>query len=148
MALFQTEWERICRIMPANKLFDKTLLERWKGLTTIVEIESKVTIGDKTSVSFRYFISDEDITNARYYNNLARSHWSIENQLHWHLDVNFKEDTSRARKGFAPQNLSLMRKIALQGIANYKDKRSIAKRMFKACLSDEYLLNLIKTCKF
>lgn len=56
---------------------------------------------------------------------LARGHWSIENLLHWHLDVNFMEDAARARKGFAAHNLSLIRKMALQIVRNYNDKKSI-----------------------
>ena len=92
--------------MSANNLWDKALLERWKGLKTIIEIESKVTTGSKETVNYRYYRSEEKVLDAAYYYKLARGHWGIENQLHWHLDVNFKEDTSRARKGFAPQNLS------------------------------------------
>ena len=49
--------------------------------------------------------------------------------LHWHLDVTFLEDASRARKGNAAQNLSLIRKLALQVVKNYSDKRSIRKRL-------------------
>lgn len=51
--------------------------------------------------SVRHYISDEDHPHAAYYAMLARGHWGIENQLHWHLDETFKEDACRARKGFA-----------------------------------------------
>jgi predicted transposase YbfD/YdcC len=73
---------------------------------------------------------------------LVRGHWSIENPLHWHLDVSFKEDNSRARKGNAPKNLSALRKLALQIIKEYNDKLSLKKRRLKAAYQIEYLSNL------
>jgi hypothetical protein len=59
------------------------------------------------------------------------------------LDVTFKEDTCRARKGFAPQNLSVIRKLALQIIANAKDKFSLKKRLYRAALDIKYMKKLI-----
>ncbi|MEN7549185.1 ISAs1 family transposase [Rapidithrix thailandica] len=53
------------------------------------------------------------VASAEIFNHLIWSHWQIENQLHWVLDVNFGEDRSRIRKGYADQNFSLIRKVAL-----------------------------------
>ena len=141
---------RTCRIMPADRIEDKEVLAKWPKLSTIVELESEVTQKktNETTVTKRYYISDEDFPKAAYYNMLARGHWTIENLLHWHLDVTFLEDASRARKGFAAQNLSLIRKLALQVVRNYNDKRSIRKRLFKASLNAEYMAELIKNYKF
>ena len=74
---------------------------------------------------------------------LARGHWSIENQLHWNLDVTFKEDACRARKGNAARNLSAIRKIAMQIVKRHTDKRSIKKRLFRAALSQDYLTEML-----
>ncbi|MBQ9556798.1 MAG: transposase, partial [Muribaculaceae bacterium] len=66
----------------------------------------------------------------------------------WHLDVTFKEDASRARKGYAPQNLSMIRKIALQAVKAHPDKRSVRKRLFLASLDDDYLMEMAQNVKF
>jgi predicted transposase YbfD/YdcC len=60
----------------------------------------------------RYYINDDEGFSAVYYKSLARGRWDIENHLHWHLDITFKENNSRARKDNAPENLSTMRKLA------------------------------------
>lgn len=85
---------------------------------------------------------------ARDFGLLARGHWSIENQLHWNLDVTFKEDASRSRKGYAAQNLSAIRKLALQVVKGYNDKRSLRKRRFRAALSQDYLMEMLLSAKF
>jgi predicted transposase YbfD/YdcC len=79
----------------------------------------------------RHYISDEAEEKATYDNALVRGHWSIENQLHCHLDVTFKEDACRAGEGNAPENLSTIRKLALQIISNTKDKHSLKKDSIK-----------------
>ena len=70
---------------------------------------------------------------------LGRSHWSIENQLYWNLDVN----ACRAKKKYTAQNLSAIRNQALLVIKGQNDKRSIRKRHFRASLSQDYLLELL-----
>ena len=136
---------RRCRIAEAGQMWDREVLARWPGLRTLVEVTSEVTdkgTGD-AATTVRHYISDEDFPRAAYYAMLARGHWGIENQLHWHLDVTFSEDASRARKGYAAQNLSMIRKIALQTVKAHNDKRSIRKRLFQAALSQEYLKELV-----
>lgn len=138
---------RDCRILDVSAIEDEDVSARWPGLKTLVEITSTVDYGKHTSVTVRRYISDEDFPKAAYFNMLARGHWSIENQLHWNLDVTFKEDAARARKGYAAQNLSAMRKLALQIVKSHTDKRSIKKRLFRAALSQEYLRELLLNAK-
>jgi predicted transposase YbfD/YdcC len=71
-------------------------------------------------------------------------HWGIENHLYWHLDVTFKEDACVAREGYAPLNLSILRKFALQILSAQKDKLSLKKRQYKAALDVLYLKKIIK----
>jgi Transposase len=74
---------------------------------------------------------------------LARGHWAIENNLHWHLDITFGEDQCRARNGHAPENLATIRKLALQIISSADDRMSLKKRQYKAALDTEYIKKLI-----
>ena len=73
-----------------------------------------------------------------------RAHWGIENRLHWHLDVTFREDHCRARKAYAAQNLNAIRKLTLAIVSQRKDKLSIRKRLFTAALNIDYLKELLK----
>ena len=85
---------------------DKEIFGRWKNLRTLVCVETErvhVSEGGRTEVQTRYYISDEDFPLAQYYGELARGHWGIENGLHRHLDVTFKEDKCRARKRMPPR---------------------------------------------
>ena len=139
--------ERTCRISGAENIEDEDVRGRWPGLRTIVEVTSRVTSGESVTTSVRHYISDEDYPKAAYYAMLARGHWGIENQLHWHLDVTFHEDACRARKGFAAQNLSTVRKLALQIVKSHNDKKSIRKRIFRAALSQDYLFDMLLNAK-
>ena len=138
---------RDCRIVDAEWIEDKEVLNRWPGLKTLVEITSTVDYGEHVARTTRLYISDEDYPKAAYFNMLARAHWSIENQLHWNLDVTFLEDACRARKGFAAINLSTIRKLALQVVKEHKDKSSLRKRRFKGSLSNDYLMDLLTRAK-
>ena len=96
----------------------------------------------------RYYISDEDFPSAAYYGALARGHWAVENGLHWHLDVTFREDHCRARKDNAAQNLSLLRKLALQVAKATCDRLSLRKRLVRASMDKDYLRTLLKNYGF
>lgn len=134
---------RKCSILPAKKFLSEPLLAKWAEVNTIVQVKSSRQINDHNSEETRYYISNESETNPLYYNKLARGHWSIENQLHWHLDVTFKEDNCRVREGNAPENLSLLRKLALQMMTQMDDKLSIQKRRTKAAFDTKYLKKIL-----
>lgn len=73
---------------------------------------------------------------------VCRSHWSIENQLHWQLDVVFREDDARTRKNYGPQNLSVIRRIALDILRAHPDKRSIRRKMNLAAWRIDFFYEL------
>jgi len=87
-----------------QSIMDEETVTEWSGLQTIVKIESIRIIKDKKTTENRYYISDENEINALYFSHLVRGHWGIENYLHWHLDVTFKEDKCRVRTGNAQGN--------------------------------------------
>jgi predicted transposase YbfD/YdcC len=135
---------RRCSILPASDFLLEENIQSWKDVATIVKIDASREIKGVVTKETRYYISDENITQASYYQYLVRAHWGIENHLHWHLDVTFKEDMCRARIGNAPENLTTIRKFALQIISDVNDKISFKKRLYKASLDITYLKKIMK----
>jgi predicted transposase YbfD/YdcC len=135
---------RQCSILPADRYLLEENLSDWKKVSTIIKIDSSREIKGVLHQQTRYYMSDETVSNPSYYLSLAREPWGIENLLHWHLDVTFKEDDCRARVENAPLNLSTVRKFALQILSNQNDKLSLKKRQYKAALDINYLKKIIK----
>lgn len=135
--------ERRCEILDASLALSPGILEKWADIRKLVKIEAKRQVKGNTSTETRYYISSLEAHKAAQFNEMVRGHWSIENQLHWHLDVTFREDDSRARKGNAPMNLNILRKMALARIKQMDDKLSLKKRRFRAALNNEYLLKVL-----
>ena len=134
---------RTCKLINAKDALSSSLLKRWQDLETIIKVEAvRIIAGVKTS-SVRYYISSISGQTANFFNAKIRGHWSIENQLHWQLDVTFREDQNRSRTGHAATNLSIMRKMALNRINQMNDKLSKKKRRFRASLNNEYLLQIL-----
>jgi predicted transposase YbfD/YdcC len=92
---------------------------QWAGLKTIAMIEETRDVGDKVSIDRRFFISSLP-ADAQKVAQAVRAHWSVENALHWTLDVVFNEDESRVRKGHAPHNMALVRHFALNMLNTVK----------------------------
>jgi predicted transposase YbfD/YdcC len=119
-------------------------LPKWKGLSSIILIESQRTIGTETSVECRYYWSSHDV-DAEQFAAMIRAHWGIENQVHWCLDVAFREDESRIRTDHGPENLALLRKVALNLAKSERThKRGIQAKRKLACWNDAYLLKLLQ----
>jgi predicted transposase YbfD/YdcC len=119
--------------------------EKWKGLRSIIMIESERTVGAaKTSIERRYYWSSH-IVDANVFANMIRGHWGIENQLHWCLDVGFREDESRIRSDHGPENLALLRKIAMNLAKSERThKKGIQAKRKLAAWNDAYLLKLLQ----
>ncbi len=84
----------------------------WCDIKTVAMVESQVNQGAKTTTERRYFISSM-AANAKELAQAIRSHWAIENSLHWVLDVTIGEDLSRVRKDNAPENMAMVRHVVL-----------------------------------
>lgn len=119
---------------------------KWKKLKTIIRIESIREFKNSTKETerfTRYYISSSD-GDAAFFQQVIRSHWSIENKLHWTLDVAFSEDMSRKRIENAAQNFSLITKIALNILKNdNSSKLGIKGKRLKAGWSNSYLEKLL-----
>ncbi|MGJ5634898.1 ISAs1 family transposase [Nostoc sp. CALU 1950] len=115
----------------------------WAKLNSIGMVESVRELDGKTTVETRYFISSlED--NAQKFANSIRSHWGIENSLHWILDVALNEDDCRIRKENAPQNFAVLRHIAVNLLGKEKRvKVGIKNKQFLAAMDNQYLTRLL-----
>jgi predicted transposase YbfD/YdcC len=114
----------------------------WPHLKSIVRITATRLIGSKTSIETRFYITDDTPDPARILGN-TRSHWSIENTLHWTLDMSFGEDTSRIRKDNAPLAIATIRHVALNLLQAAKQKRESIKRLRKKAGWDNQTLKRI-----
>ncbi len=121
----------------------------WKGVKSIAEVTATVQhqASGKRTVEKRYYISSLP-GNARFINRAVRKHWYVENKLHWVLDVIFKEDYSRIRAGNGAENLTTIRKIALNTIKRDNTVKTSIKNKRKMCgWDDNYALNILKNMK-
>jgi predicted transposase YbfD/YdcC len=110
----------------------------WPQLQSIIGVVSSRTVGKKTSDEVRYYISSRQ-ASAELFQAAIRTHWSIENSCHWVLDVAFREDDHRLREGHGPQNMALVRKIALAMLKKADAKCGIKNRRLKAGWDSNYL---------
>lgn len=115
----------------------------WKGLQSVVKVHAKRQIGGEISQKDRYFLSSLK-SGAQHQLAVVRSHWSIENELHWVLDMAFREDESRIRKDHGPENFAVLRHIALNLVKQEKtQKASIKGKRLKAGWDEDYLLRIL-----
>ena len=118
-------------------------VEDWSKLKSVVKVTAERRVGDKTSLQDRYFISslDGEAKQALY---AVRTHWEIENCVHWILDIAFREDESRVRKGDGAQNMAVLRHIALNLLKQEKTaKCGVKAKRLKAAWDEDYLLKVL-----
>ncbi len=114
----------------------------WADLQAFGRVESERTVGDKTSIHRRYFLTT--VSDVREFARVVRSHWGIEDSLHWVLDMAFDEDHSRARIGNAAENLAIVRQIALNLLKQEKVTKVGIKSKRKMCGWDhDYMLTVM-----
>lgn len=116
---------------------------RFPDLLVIAMVESRIKRGDKIETEQRSYISSR-VLCAEAFADAVRSHWAIENNLHWTLDVTFNEDQSRLRAGHGAKNMAIVRHFALNLVRQAGDKRSIKRRRKRAAWDPEYLLQILR----
>lgn len=120
-----------------------TQAKQWSGLTSVGIVESERHIDGKVTTERRCFISSLS-SNAKRFGEAVRGHWSIENDLHWSLDVSFNEDQCRARKDNSAENFAVIRHIALNLLKQESSaKVGIRNKRLKAASDDDYLLKVL-----
>ncbi len=116
----------------------------WPGLAAIGMVEAERRIGTQRSVETRYYLLSAPLS-ARAFGDAVRSHWGIENQVHWVLDMAFREDHSRIRQGAAAENVVVLRHIALNLLKQQPTKRlSVKAKRLKAGWDNGYLLQILR----
>jgi predicted transposase YbfD/YdcC len=142
--------ERICYAVSAKDYVSSDELVKWKALETIVKIEAYVTYKNGKKEGHKEYQERYYITSlspiADKINHAVQSHWGIETKLHWVLDVAFREDDSRVRKGHADENFAIARHIAINKLKNeHSCKRGIKAKRKKAGWDNEYLIKVLTT---
>ncbi len=134
---------RYCQILTnINQEIDPN--GEWKDLNSIACVDYLRTEKGKTSLEKRYFISSINAQGPKSIALAIRKHWCIENQLHWVLDVSFNEDDSRIRKDNAPENLAIIRHIALNLLQQEKTlKVGVKNKRKNAGWDDKYLIKVL-----
>ncbi len=116
--------------------------EGWTDLQTIVHIQRETRLNGVTSNETAYSISSLPNQAARLLE-ATRHHWAIENSFHWVLDVTFREDYSRIRVEDSPQNMAVLRHLALNILKRDTSKASLKQKRFRAGLEDAFLFQLL-----
>lgn len=125
---------------------DPLLFElRWPGLKGIGMLETTRTVNHEVEKSTRYFLTSLEYEQIDDFMTAVRKHWNIEINLHWSLDVSFKEDLNRVRIGHAAENLAIVRRIALNLLKQETThKNGISCRRKTAGWNHQYLLKVLK----
>ncbi len=115
------------------------------NIETVVKVTAQRDINDKISVESRYYISSLD-SDATKLLDATRTHWGIENSVHWVLDVAFREDECRIRKDNAAHNFGILRRIALNLLkAETSVKLGIHNKRLNAAWDNDYLMKILST---
>jgi predicted transposase YbfD/YdcC len=131
------------RCWTSTALDELSQRKQWSNLACVVLVEVDRTVDGKTSTEQRYYISSKKRLRAKAALSIVRRHWGIENELHWVLDIAFREDDCRVRAGYAAENFAVMRHITLNLLKKAACKVGIKNRRLRAALDRQFLLELL-----
>ena len=131
---------RRCEVFEKGLIIDEG---HWENLSTVIRITSTREFpSGKTETQQRYYISSLKVGHD--FNRYIRSHWEVENKLHWVLDMTFREDEQRKRAKHAAANFAIVRKIGLNLLKKDEGKESLRTKRLKAAWSKDFLIKLLK----
>ena len=128
--------------VPITQLPPLPRQSQWVGLTTVVMVRRTRHLWNKTTTEIHFYLSSLTPDAVRHAQ-VIRSHWSVENSLHWVLDVTFNEDASRIRRGYASQNMALLRRLSVSLLKREPSKMSLAMKRYTAALDNDFLLKIL-----
>ena len=153
--------KRLVWAVAVSELTDLYQQGQWSGLQTIVMVERTRHLWNKVTHQVQFYLSSLP-ADAQNLGNAIRTHWGIENQVHWTLDVTLRcdpaevssakeraprdEDHCRIRSGHSPRNLALLRRIALNALNQEKSlKRSLRQKMKRAAMNNDYMMTVLQS---
>ena len=135
------------RVWTINDITMLESLEEWPGIKSIAVIEAIRTCKktDDIVAEYRYYLSSIEELNSKQANDLIRKHWSVENDLHWSLDVVFSEDQSRINDETGATNIGFLRRFAVTLFKQENSKISLKQKKMKCALDDNYRAKVLLT---
>jgi len=132
-------------VVPATAIPELYQPTAWAGLQSLVMVIRVRHLWNKTTREVQFYLTSLSC-NALKIAQAIRTHWGIENQLHWVLDVTFGEDASRIRTGHSPENFALMRRMAISLLnQETSTQRSLRQKAKRAAMSSNYMLHVLAT---
>ena len=128
--------------VPISQVPDLPSPSKWRGFATVVMVKRERRLCNKTTSEVCFYITSL-AADATLLAQAIRSHWGIENSLHWILDVAFGEDQSRIRSGHGPENMGLLRRLALNLLKREPSKQSLTKKRYRAAMDNDFVIKML-----
>ena len=136
--------KRVVRAVSLSEFGGLYKQQQWSGLQSIVMVERTRHLWNKVTHEVQFYLSSLP-PDACVLGNAIRTHWGIENQVHWTLDVTFNEDQCRIRSCHSPRNFALLRRMALNALNLEKTlKRSLRQKIRRAAMNNDYMMTVLK----
>ncbi len=129
--------------VPVSQMGELYEQQQWVGLQTVVMVVRVRHLWNKTTREVQFYLSSLPC-DAQRIGRVIRTHWGIENQLHWVMEVSFGEDDSRIRNGHSPENFTLLRRMAISLLNQETSfKRSLKQKAKRAAMDNSYMLQVL-----
>jgi predicted transposase YbfD/YdcC len=128
--------------VPLSQVPDLPTHRKWRGLATLVMVKRERQLWNKITHEVSFYITSL-AADATLLAQAIRSHWGIENSLHWVLDVTFREDPSRIRTGHGPENMGLLRRLALNLLNREPSKQSLKQKRYRSAMDNDFVIQVL-----